>query len=617
VTLSIKEMQKLSLKVLLRFLSSYSHWNLVRRDDCYHLYFVTKDSSTGSIATFSQSTKRTPNKRKCHSKGRKRLSWKRNHKSVVQQAKEVNYSIPGDTSKQSKDVFLFSPIFETPEQAVSVGLDDVQQTLGHDPSKRSSLNSLLWDDFDPPYIEDRNGGDSDSFSTIETDTDFDSKESTPFFIGDREPVLDRDLYYENSVRVQSDRLLRDMLQLRKDIEQEFRDSTEQDKIQGDKWNGEDNSMVKDQTENVLRERLEQMTQQVKQEMNEELARKESQIKSLDKPGNNKDSNSMKSYFNKMLEKKENNNEDTDKVCKLNGESTENNLIQKSERESIENKDDNNDLKSEPNSSQSGGKFCVNGDDKSDLDLPITSNSHKDSTKKEKVVKEVKSQGIEPTKEVKEVKGELSEQMSKQKIESQKDAKGDNTDKSSAVSTVNNKTNKKLKKQESAKNNKKKINKSKEKDNKAVEVPFCSHNQHSTGQDLTGFTSTTPPDKKRGTIAKNYPVLSRDDRLAAEEILMELLEIRDGKKKAEKDPVLDTMISVIQLSSTNLSLPAQSSSINGIQFKELFDFEVNFSESREAFNKLAMGTGGKHSAQDLFPYSRGDKSEFRKLRDNLV
>ena len=67
--------------------------------------------------------------------------------------------------------------------------------------------------------------------------------------------------------------------------------------------------------------------------------------------------------------------------------------------------------------------------------------------------------------------------------------------------------------------------------------------------------------------------------------------RDGKNQKEKDPVLDTMISVIQvflfhksktlksfqLSSTNLSLPAPST--GGVQFKELFDFEVNFSESR--------------------------------------
>ena len=69
--------------------------------------------------------------------------------------------------------------------------------------------------------------------------------------------------------------------------------------------------------------------------------------------------------------------------------------------------------------------------------------------------------------------------------------------------------------------------------------------------------------------------------------------RDGKNLKEKDPVLDTMISVIQvenpnksivnfkslqLSSTNLSLPAPSVG-GGVQFKELFDFEVNFSESR--------------------------------------
>ena len=71
--------------------------------------------------------------------------------------------------------------------------------------------------------------------------------------------------------------------------------------------------------------------------------------------------------------------------------------------------------------------------------------------------------------------------------------------------------------------------------------------------------------------------------------------RDGKSQKEKDPVLDTMISVIQvrstklneevklklsqLSSTNLSLPAPSVGGGGVQFKELFDFEVNFSESR--------------------------------------
>ena len=71
--------------------------------------------------------------------------------------------------------------------------------------------------------------------------------------------------------------------------------------------------------------------------------------------------------------------------------------------------------------------------------------------------------------------------------------------------------------------------------------------------------------------------------------------RDGKNQKEKDPVLDTMISVIQvrntnmneevklklfqLSSTNLSLPAPSVGGGGVQFKELFDFEVNFSESR--------------------------------------
>merc|ERR1719397_1869474 len=121
----------------------------------------------------------------------------------------------------------------------------------------------------------------------------------------------------------------------------------------------------------------------------------------------------------------------------------------------------------------------------------------------------------------------------------------------------------------------------------VEIPFCSHSQHLTGQDQATFIECMEPKKAtRKAKPQLHTVLSPADRLGAEQILHELIEIRDGKNLKEKDPVLDTMISVIQLSSTNLSLPAPSTGGGGVQFKELFDFEVNFSESR--FHVSLMG-----------------------------
>merc|ERR1719500_2705395 len=144
--------------------------------------------------------------------------------------------------------------------------------------------------------------------------------------------------------------------------------------------------------------------------------------------------------------------------------------------------------------------------------------------------------------------------------------------------------------------KKKLKKANEKPT-IVEIPFCSHSQHLTGQDQATFIECMEPKKAKPQL---HTVLSPADRLGAEQILHELIEIRDGKNLKEKDPVLDTMISVIQLSSTNLSLPAPST--GGVQFKELFDFEVNFSESREAFAKLSGD--GKHTVQELFPWTTG-------------
>jgi hypothetical protein len=52
--------------------------------------------------------------------------------------------------------------------------------------KRSSFDSLAWDDFLPykPEREEESEGES-SYDTIENSTDLDSKETTPFFIGMR------------------------------------------------------------------------------------------------------------------------------------------------------------------------------------------------------------------------------------------------------------------------------------------------------------------------------------------------------------------------------------------------------------------------------------------------
>merc|ERR1719318_518317 len=148
---------------------------------------------------------------------------------------------------------------------------------------------------------------------------------------------------------------------------------------------------------------------------------------------------------------------------------------------------------------------------------------------------------------------------------------------------------------------KKSKKTSESKPQIVEIPFCSHNQHTTGQDA----AVLPELEKEGSNEKDplNTILSPDEQLGAEEILRELIEIRDSGK-SEKNPVLDTMISIIQLSSTNVSLPSPATSGSGVQFKELFDFEVNFSESREAFAKLAGlgGPGQTVTVQELFPWS---------------
>ena len=138
-----------------------------------------------------------------------------------------------------KDVFLFSPIFQSPEQAVSVGLGGLEQSLDEEKSKRSSLTSLVWDDecdFTAPYQvieiwswgrwtysfqEDGDSGDQDydSESSYNTIGESDSNESTPKERAGQLPREDKVEWRRDvSVKSQGDRLLREMLQLRRDIE---------------------------------------------------------------------------------------------------------------------------------------------------------------------------------------------------------------------------------------------------------------------------------------------------------------------------------------------------------------------------------------------------------------
>ena len=165
-------MKKINLKVLLRFLNQYSHWNLVRRSDCYHLYFVTKDSP--SIATFSASRCK---KRKQN--GRRKGSKLNREEKEIAPFRRKQEKENGNTQK---DVFVFSPIFQNQEQAVHIGLDNAIE----DKSKRSSFTSLIWDDFLPDYKKESDAEeeeDKNSISSVDTLTDFESRGSTPFSIG--------------------------------------------------------------------------------------------------------------------------------------------------------------------------------------------------------------------------------------------------------------------------------------------------------------------------------------------------------------------------------------------------------------------------------------------------
>jgi len=582
-------MQKLSLKVLLRFLGSYTHWNLVRRADCYHLYFVTKDS----VGVTQLPTPRWQDKgRKARRRGSKLTkNAVTDIVPMVKKSRALSVETPTPNST-GKDVFLFSPIFESPEQAVAEGLCGLEQTL-EERSKRSSLTSLVWDDecdFTTPYREEEDLEGYESGSSYTTIEESESRESTP-----READDER-AYLETSVRRQGDRLLRDMLQLRRDIEMDL--NKEGPKTKEEQQGAVLNDLsdlestpgleVGKAEENMLRERLEMMTQQIKQEMAEELQKEKlKHRKSVSVPSTTE---STLNNSDVVINGKGDVNASVDEAqMNGNGEVVAEELPGHID---VKNSDDGEPLLT-PNGHFEAVTEITEKEAESEERICPASNIVSGKTDEDEICGDTKSK----------TKAEATTESGNngQHIIVDELAPHDGAPENLSVQLADEK---KLKKSRTPSvkvdtlKRKKKLKKANEKPT-IVEIPFCSHSQHLTGQDQATFIECMEPKKAKPQL---HTVLSPADRLGAEQILHELIEIRDGKSQKEKDPVLDTMISVIQLSSTNLSLPAPSVGGGGVQFKELFDFEVNFSESREAFAKLSGD--GKHTVQELFPWTTG-------------
>ena len=113
-------------------------------------------------------------------------------------------------------------------------------------------------------------------------------------------------YYETNVRKQGDRLLRDMLQLRKDIEN-FKEQPEDNSVlnvrqvkETDLPVASKDFEIEKNEENILRERLEMMTLQIKQELEDELLKEESRKGYLGVKTNEDDDTKIKNFFQNLV-----------------------------------------------------------------------------------------------------------------------------------------------------------------------------------------------------------------------------------------------------------------------------------------------------------------------------
>ena len=123
-------MQKLSLSVLLHFLRKYSHWNLVRQSQCYHLYFIAKEDKSHRIK---------PRKKR-----------RKEAKSPVKTSVTCNKIRSSTKSSKKKDILIFNQISKDVQDRVSMG-HEVGSNVTTLTSRRSSFSSFIWDDYLPSY----------------------------------------------------------------------------------------------------------------------------------------------------------------------------------------------------------------------------------------------------------------------------------------------------------------------------------------------------------------------------------------------------------------------------------------------------------------------------------
>ena len=260
-------MQRLSVSLLLKFLSKYSHWNLVRQQGCYHLYFIAKEPKDKIF-------------------GRRKKKSRKNTK--------IKTSFP--TIKRVR----VKPIVSTHEDE-GEGTGDNASASVTELSRRSSFSSFIWDDYLPAYkqeSDDQDNFDNHSKETL-TDGSNDSGKSTPIRSKSSSQNYKMERFYEANVLRQGERLLKEMLQLREDLEKDkmsFEISSKETKGTSENLLP-DYGPIEQSEENRLREKLEMMTLQIKKEMEEEFHKRQSQ---LEFSKNDDDDSKIKKIFKSIL-----------------------------------------------------------------------------------------------------------------------------------------------------------------------------------------------------------------------------------------------------------------------------------------------------------------------------
>ena len=335
-------MKKINLNVLLRFLRKYSHWNLVRKSDGYQLYFLAQSGAGAGVAGSKIGEGKFGRTRARKYRKMTGVSCNRIRKSKPQ----------GKSPSKEKEVFVFNPIFNTVEEGVSVGigLDSAAEI-----SRRSSVCSFIWDDFLPTYNKE-----PDEESERKTVSGSDSSgRSTPVAVQSDDRELrrsgraEKERFCQENMMRQGDRLLKEMFQLRKDLEKEKLDIDVTLEENEKKCTLLPNYGPLEQSEeNVLREKLEIMTQQIKREMEEQFDKSVS----LSDSKEDDTGHSMSRHYQEQLQTdREKNNEEASLCSDINFQRNEKfDKNKESERQIIdapENREERNVTNVEPDLEQ--------------------------------------------------------------------------------------------------------------------------------------------------------------------------------------------------------------------------------------------------------------------------